>query len=417
MNEVKIFCRDRHQQNLCNYLTEFGNETMPAHLFIYGNTATGKTFVLKEFLKARPALRSIFIDCIEYGTRKQLYESVIYGLSDNPDVKVESMHDFILQLNELDDQEPYVIVFDNAERLRDVEVNVLMTLLRLQEFTHLNITVIFISQTTLEKFYPRETGEEILQIFVPNYTKEEVALILSEDFKQNNSDEDLILFERYLTLFLNVFYKACRDLLELRFMANKYFKLYCQPIKEKTINRSDARKLWLNIAKPLKTGLSELYLRFNEGDGHDLQAPKTFELPLYDKYLLIAGFLASHNAPKDDQKLFVKNHGKQKKRAQQAHNVKVSEKTNLQLGPKSFTNERLWAIFESILGRKVDRTMIMETRSTTLIKLRLFRVVSGEHSILEGGRRLACNVSLDFIVALSQSIDFDLRPYLQFFTK
>lgn len=40
------------------------------------------------------------------------------------------------------------------------------------------------------------------------------------------------------------------------------------------------------------------------------------ELPFYAKYLLIAAFLASHNDAKLDKRLFMKNHGKQRKRLQ-----------------------------------------------------------------------------------------------------
>lgn len=53
---------------------------------------------------------------------------------------------------------------------------------------------------------------------------------------------------------------------------------------------------------------------------------QSLELPLYAKYLLIASFLASHNSAKDDNRLFVKNHGKQRKRAQNViAKAKVSE--------------------------------------------------------------------------------------------
>lgn len=40
------------------------------------------------------------------------------------------------------------------------------------------------------------------------------------------------------------------------------------------------------------------------------------ELPFYAKYLLIAAFLASHNDAKLDKRLFMKHHGKQRKRLQ-----------------------------------------------------------------------------------------------------
>lgn len=40
------------------------------------------------------------------------------------------------------------------------------------------------------------------------------------------------------------------------------------------------------------------------------------ELPFYAKYLLIAAYLASHNDAKLDKRLFMKNHGKKRKRLQ-----------------------------------------------------------------------------------------------------
>jgi origin recognition complex subunit 5 len=45
---------------------------------------------------------------------------------------------------------------------------------------------------------------------------------------------------------------------------------------------------------------------------------QTLELPYYAKFLLIASFLASHNEAKSDKRLFMKHHGKQRKRQQKA---------------------------------------------------------------------------------------------------
>lgn len=43
---------------------------------------------------------------------------------------------------------------------------------------------------------------------------------------------------------------------------------------------------------------------------------RNLELPYYTKYLLIAAYLASHNEAKTDKRLFMKYHGKEKKRLQ-----------------------------------------------------------------------------------------------------
>lgn len=45
-------------------------------------------------------------------------------------------------------------------------------------------------------------------------------------------------------------------------------------------------------------------------------ALRQLELPFYTKYLLISAFLASHNDAKIDKRLFMKYHGKQRKRVQ-----------------------------------------------------------------------------------------------------
>lgn len=56
----------------------------------------------------------------------------------------------------------------------------------------------------------------------------------------------------------------------------------------------------------------------------------SFELPFYGKYLLIAAFLASHNSAKEDKRLFVKHHGKKRKRLQDVNaKAKVSFSYNV----------------------------------------------------------------------------------------
>lgn len=55
-------------------------------------------------------------------------------------------------------------------------------------------------------------------------------------------------------------------------------------------------------------------------DNSELLLPQSSQLPGYAKYLLIAAYLASYNAAKEDKRLFVQHHGKRKKRVQDAKN-------------------------------------------------------------------------------------------------
>ena len=99
------------------------------------------------------------MNCIESFTARLIYERILYQLQDldeedddfDPPPKCDNMTDFLRQLkNSLSSRqltsETFYIVLDKAERLRDIEANVLPAFLRLQELTQLNICVIFISQ-------------------------------------------------------------------------------------------------------------------------------------------------------------------------------------------------------------------------------------------------------------------------------
>jgi origin recognition complex subunit 5 len=77
---------------------------------------------------------------------------------------------------------------------------------------------------------------------------------------------------------------------------------------------------------------------------------QSLDLPYYAKYFLIAAFLASYNSPKNDKRLFVKNHGKTKKRLVQ--DQKKENACRELLGPKVFTLDRLLAIFYAIMEEK-----------------------------------------------------------------
>lgn len=74
------------------------------------------------------------------------------------------------------------------------------------------------------------------------------------------------------------------------------------------------------------------------------------------KFLLVAAYIASHVPSKDDQKLFLKQHLKKKRRhaiiSQPARNTRI----DTTLGPKSFPFSRLMAIYFSIVNETPSMT-------------------------------------------------------------
>lgn len=385
-------------------------------------------------------------------------ECIISSLDEEMvDIKCETMIDLVNNINRLyhdKSKKPIVIVFDRAERLRTMDQNIMPTFLRLRELVNLNICTIFITHLVYESFHFKMGVREPIKFYFPNYNKEELFKIIFmhqnsfiQYLKSNYKVEKTIrnelekpeLFANFLNAFLSVFYRPCRDLMELQHMACINFIKYCEPIIEKKITPTDLPKLWRHISPILKSNLELLYLRISETQSgesspgrenkdniisnmhsfkntlkEELTSTKTFaqsfELPYYAKYLLIAAYLASYNPPKEDKRLFMKNHGKKRKQLQQVRaKAKINEKLNTQLGPKVFNLDRLLAIFYAILEEKISLTSNLLAQIATLVELKL---IAGCKDIDLDSMKYKCIVGYDFISAIAQTVGFNIRKYL-----
>ena len=170
------------------------------------------------------------VNCIESFTARLIYEHILYQLQDldeedddfDPPPKCDNMTDFLRQLkNSLSSRqlisETFYIVLDKAERLRDIEANVLPAFLRLQELTQINICVIFISQIVWEKFQVGTGFYEPVVVHFPDYSKVELLQIMAKDCPSSYPVE---FYKAYCQLFTSVFYSVCRDLNELRHLVS-----------------------------------------------------------------------------------------------------------------------------------------------------------------------------------------------------
>lgn len=84
----------------------------------------------------------------------------------------------------------------------------------------------------------------------------------------------------------------------------------------------------------------------------------------------------------------------------------------IQLGPKSFSVDRLLAIFYAILDEKVGLTCNLLTQISTLIELNFITFISGENNILDGTARLQCTVGLDFASNVGANVGFNVKKYI-----
>lgn len=452
----KVPCRSSQLNELFLLLGE-SDECLPHSLFLSGNTATGKTLCVDTVLQYL-GYKQVLINCIECYSSKIICENILAGLCDEETPKCEdALKDLITGLKSLQKVykfEPIILVFDKAERLRNMDAALMCIFTKLREFCCLNICTIFITDLLYENFYFKNGLRDPIKIYFPNYNKEEMFRIIfmyHKTFLQHvtsNCDIDMAtynelekpeLFGNYLNSFLSVFYRPCRELIELRHMALVNFAKYCEPIIKKEVNAQDLTKLWRHISPILRTSLELLYLRIDttkctptspgkenkwteakpkknleDALKEELISTKTFaqsfELPYYTKYLLIAAYLASYNPSKEDKRLFMKNHGKRRKRLQEVRaKAKISEKLNTQLGPKAFTLDRLLAIFYAILEHKIGLTSNLLSQIATLVELKL---ISGSKEIDLDSAKYKCIVGYDFISAVAQTVGFNVKKYL-----
>lgn len=348
--EVKFPCRETVITKLCELIGN-SKDSYPAAIYLFGHSGTGKTTLTKAFLQQcqeQQNVRIAQLNAIECYTTKILIENVLDALASpqagqsEQALRADNMLEFVEQLCRWHGPGGFLIAIDNAERLRDMDANVLPVLLRLQQLTGLNLCVLLLSQLPFEKYYNKTGLSEIITIHLTQYNKAETLRILSKDFEQvrcqllerlqQQQPQRLEIcqealtpefYSNYLNLFLSVFYKACRDLPELQLTARKCFYIYLEPVLDGSVECTDVSRLWRHIAGPLRSALTQIYMRIEkplgESEIEDQSVRKlaqSLELPYYGKYLLIAAFLASHNSAKQDKRLFVKNHGKQRKRMQ-----------------------------------------------------------------------------------------------------
>ncbi|XP_017014722.2 origin recognition complex subunit 5 [Drosophila takahashii] len=444
--EMMFPCREGAISTLGELIGDSG-EAYPSAIYLFGHSGTGKTALTRAFLKEcekRQKVRTAHLNAIECYTTKIMLEILLDSLApeQGDSLKADNMLDFVEQLRRWHGDYGFLIAVDNAERLRDMDANVLPVLLQLQQLTSLNLCVILLSQLPFEKFYNKTGLSEVISLHLPQYNKAETQRILGSDFVQVRSqlleqfeqDNKLLeickeavteeFYNNYLNLFLSVFYKACRDLPELQLTARKCLSIYLEPVLDGTVEATDISRLWRHIAGPLRSALTQIYMRIEKPteESEDFAAledqsvrklAQSLELPYYAKYLLIAAFLASHNAANQDKRLFVKHHGKQRKRMQTVNaRAKTSDKMSTTLGPKSFSIDRLLAIFYAILEEKVGLTCNLLSQISTLVHLKLLSFVSGEQNIMDGSARLQCTIGLEFVLQIGKVVGFNVRQYL-----
>jgi origin recognition complex subunit 5 len=157
-------------------------------------------------------------------------------------------------------------------------------------------------------------------------------------------------------------------------------------------------------------------------------AELTALLPTIARLLLMAAYLASHNAARHDLTLFsTSHHGRKRRRGGgfalsrtggRSKHRKIARKL---LGAHAFVLERMMAIFEAVRGEWVDGGPLASAAGldsdvsmaiATLASLRLLVRVGGGGDMMDRGGKWRINVGWEVIRGIGRSVGVEVEEWL-----
>jgi origin recognition complex subunit 5 len=377
-----------------------------------------------------------FVDCIEHQLPRQIFETILKQLiiyqssSSSSSTTIPScsnLKDFIYILKRLKFEDGgIVLVFDKAERLREISNSTLLlpALLQLDELLRLPFsssspsppanTIIFISELSWDKFLNEDTSgmRSPTPLFFPHYARDQTLSILLQECPSNlplstsssptpssSTEETKEFYSSFCSLVYDTLRIVTTDLRELRHATAYLYPHYIKPILEGKATPQETIKLVKNINPFLKKMISKLYMHevsptveppfasssptsassssasaSASASASSSTSASELPLPLRSKYLLLAAFLASNNPQSLDTRYFSSNvyTGRRTKggkmKGGRGVSAAASDISRLAIArkPKDFSLERLLAIFRSITEDEPEVGMGMGSGAGTV---------------------------------------------------
>ncbi|KAI0518541.1 origin recognition complex subunit 5 C-terminus-domain-containing protein [Xylaria bambusicola] len=440
------------------------------NLVVHGTEATGKSSIVSDLLQTlRDAsssdLNYAIVKSAECVTARHFFERTVGLVGDalrneSAPARCETLAALTAELTktlkytEQDPRSRFVLVFDGIDRQRDAPPTLLPALARLSEIIP-NLTTIFIITT------PSPSLMRICSpphIHFPPYTKAQYIAILSRtppaSLPNTTQQETTELWTRFTAAVHDSLARpAARTLPRLRQCCATLWPRFTAPVASGTHKAREFSKLLIaarayfqdeSILEPgIQRARRDAPLaekkKSSSGSGTDLSTL----LPPTARHLLIAAYLASHNAPRHDNALFSTWHAGGKKRrrggvagsstpngtgrGRRAKHRRIARKL---LGPGVFVLERMVAIYvatrqEWIPGAEdgkggVDGDVGMAI--ATLASLRLLVRVgggaagaaagAGGGADLDRGGKWRVNVGWEIIRSVGRSMGVEVEEWL-----
>ncbi|KAK4223032.1 putative origin recognition complex subunit orc5 protein [Podospora fimiseda] len=427
------------------------------NLVLYGTESTGKTAITTALLsKLDNTLKHAIINSAECITARHLYESVVSKVSQAiqwsfPPTKCETVSQLVVELSKMLDANSsrFVLVFDGIDRQREAPHTLLSALARLSEIIP-SLTTLFIVTSPPPNLLRTSF---VPHIHFPTYTKPEFITILSNRYPPSSPipntthQETLDLWTRFVGSVHDALARsACRTLPAFQQACQALWPRFTQPIVSGTHSSKEFAKLLvlsrvhLQDESLLDPGIIVSESKVAVAAGVTKHTDLAALLPTTARLLLLAAYLASHNATRHDLTLFsTHHHGRKRKRGglsvgTTGNRVKRSKHRKIArklLGAHAFVLERMLAIFAAVRG-EWDPNYLEEKKSggaggdmmmsdvgmaiATLASLRLLvrvgGIVSGGGDPMDLGGKWRVNVGWEVVRGLGRSMGVEVEEWL-----
>lgn len=429
-------------------------------LVVHGPEATGKTGLLKSYLKLS-GLKHAFIPCSECITSRHFLERTLAACVEAIETATNVSLDGIIPSRcenlstltssverLLEGTDKFVLVLDGIDEQREAPPTLLPTLARLGHIIPcLSIVMIvtFPHPRLLHLpgaphiYFSPYTREQVIQIACcqPQAIFSEPLSPSANYSEELAAEDDAWLWSRFCAaVWDSLASGAARDIVAFRSILDKLWRPFVQPIVDGTYGTRDFTKLMVAqrrlfqaesclldsvIDEPqadtniLTDGMWHSWpLSSNTLTDHTVV---THDLPYPSKWLLCAAYLASFNPPRQDNIYFMKTTERKRRRkgggaiaSRESKNRKIPRHL---LSPSPFPLDRLLAILQAVLPHDLTPTIDIYTQLATLCSLRLLlrtAVVGGD--VLEPGAKWKVNFGWEYALKLARSVGFDIIDHV-----
>ena len=399
MDSLHKYGRQHITQNLIDLLLLAGNTAKCYNtLFIYGQSGSGKTMLVKECLKT-VNFEYIYVNCLETYSERLFYNSISKCIDSSETDSISKLINLISNSIEQNDR-PLFIVCDKAEFLRTLDSHIISSLFYLGEYcSSKNVCSILISELPFNKFIANISVREPIQVYIPPYTKEDIFCLLVEKPGSSYSQQLLnSFFHNVWTILISL----CQNNTELVRICCELFPYYTDYTITET-DRPNSKQLLKMLDSKLKDLLENKW-NINAFIPSCIHISSSLpQLSYYSKFILISAFLATHNQAKFDAKLFST---RSLKKYRTPH--KSKSQSNF-LG--NFDLDRLLAIFYRTVGENIPFSTNLYAQILTLISIGLLNQINPINCGISNPRFNSV-LNYNAIAKVCKSIPFELNDLL-----